>query len=39
MTRFCYLALLAALASIFSSHAQDTKEPPKYFTNSVGMEF
>src|ERR1022692_2905535 len=39
MTRLFCLALAAILASGFPIHAQDKKEPPKNFTNSIGMKF
>src|SRR3974390_1601630 len=44
MTRLFCLALAATLASGFANNAQDKKEPPKKdppkpFTNSIGMKF
>jgi formylglycine-generating enzyme len=39
MTRFFRLSLVVALASIVPIHAQDKKDPPKSFTNSIGMKF
>src|ERR1700722_12977103 len=44
MNRFKCLALIATVANVFSSNAQDKKDPPKKdpakeFTNSVGMKF
>ena len=38
MTRFFCLSLFAALASFNPSQAQQ-KDPPKSFTNSIGMKF
>jgi formylglycine-generating enzyme required for sulfatase activity len=38
MTRLISLSLIVALASSFSSQAQK-KDPPKNFTNSIGMKF
>src|SRR5271167_3878272 len=38
MTRLFCLSLVATLASHLSVHAQP-KEPPKPFTNSLGMKF
>jgi len=38
MTRLFCLALVFALASGFCTHAQQ-KDPPKPFTNSIGMKF
>src|ERR1700704_1674273 len=38
MTRLFCLTLVAALASDFTIHAQP-KDPPKTFTNSIGMKF
>jgi formylglycine-generating enzyme required for sulfatase activity len=38
MTRFFCLSLLVALASNVPIHAQQ-KDPPKNFTNSIGMKF
>jgi formylglycine-generating enzyme required for sulfatase activity len=37
MTRLFSLSLVIALAS--SVHAQEKKDPPKDFTNSIGMKF
>ena len=39
MQRLYCLALAATLASGFATHAQDKKDPPKDFTNSLGMKF
>lgn len=39
MTRLFYLSLIVALASYVPIHAQDKKDPPKNFTNSLGMKF
>ena len=39
MTRFFCITLVATLASGFAVHAQDKKDPPKTFTNSIGMKF
>lgn len=39
MTRLFCLTLIATLASCFSTYAQDKKDPPKHFTNSIGMKF
>jgi len=38
MTRLFCLALIATLASGFATHARQ-KDPPKHFTNSIGMKF
>ncbi len=38
MTRLFFLALMVALASHVPAHAQ-SKDPPKSFTNSLGMKF
>ena len=39
MIRLFFLGLIVALASVFPTHAQDKKDPPKQFTNSIGMKF
>ena len=39
MTRLFYLSLVVALASSVPIQAQDKKNPPKEFTNSIGMKF
>jgi formylglycine-generating enzyme required for sulfatase activity len=39
MTRLFCLSLVAALASHVPIHAQPKKDPPKNFTNSIGMKF
>ena len=42
MKRLCCLALVAAfvtLAGDLAVHAQEKKDPPKDFTNSIGMKF
>src|ERR1700745_2097458 len=39
MNRRVCLALIAILAINIPVHAQDKKEPPKNFTNSIGMKF
>jgi formylglycine-generating enzyme required for sulfatase activity len=43
MCRLCCLALVAILASKFATDAQQKEprqnDPPKNFTNSVGMKF
>jgi len=39
MTRLFCLSLIVAPASWFPLHAQDKKDPPKNFTNSLGMKF
>ena len=39
MTRYFCLSLVVALASQLPTNAQDKKEPPKNFTNSIGMKF
>jgi formylglycine-generating enzyme required for sulfatase activity len=39
MTRLFCLSLIVALTSYVPIHAQDKKEPPKNFTNSIGMKF
>ena len=39
MTRLFGLALIATLASHLPIHAQDKKDTPKNFTNSLGMKF
>src|ERR1019366_5134815 len=42
MKRLCCLALVAAfvtLAGDLAVHAQPKKDPPKDFTNSIGMKF
>ena len=38
MTRLCCLSLIVGLASYVPIHAQP-KDPPKHFTNSLGMKF
>ena len=38
MTRLCCLSLIEGLASYVPIHAQP-KDPPKHFTNSLGMKF
>jgi formylglycine-generating enzyme required for sulfatase activity len=39
MARLYSLSLVVALASQLHLHAQDKKDPPKEFTNSLGMKF
>lgn len=39
MTRRLSLLLVATLGSWFPLHAHDKKDPPKHFTNSIGMKF
>jgi formylglycine-generating enzyme required for sulfatase activity len=39
MTRLFCLTLIVAFASDFPIHAQAKKDPPKTFTNSIGMKF
>jgi formylglycine-generating enzyme required for sulfatase activity len=39
MTRLFCLSLVVALASSVPSQAQEKKDPPKNFTNSLGMKF
>src|SRR5205807_6858281 len=39
MTRYFCIALAAILESVLSAHAQDKKDPPKTFTNGIGMKF
>ncbi|MEI7686729.1 MAG: formylglycine-generating enzyme family protein [Planctomycetota bacterium] len=39
MKRLVCLVLAASLASPYSIDAQDPKDPPKEFTNSIGMKF
>jgi formylglycine-generating enzyme required for sulfatase activity len=39
MTHFFCLSLVVALASGFPIQAQPKKDPPKNFTNSIGMKF
>ena len=39
MTRLICLACVVALASSVPIHAQEKKDPPKEFTNSIGMKF
>ena len=39
MTRLFCLSLVVALASHVPIHAQAKKDPPKDFTNSIGMKF
>ena len=39
MTRLFCLVLAATLASVAPVNAQDKKDPPKDFTNSIGMKF
>ncbi len=39
MTRLLCLSLVVTLASSFSLHAQPKEDPPKEFTNSIGMKF
>src|SRR5271154_1791501 len=39
MTRLFCLTLILALASHLPIQAQDKKDPPKNFTNSIGMKF
>jgi formylglycine-generating enzyme required for sulfatase activity len=39
MTRLFCLSLIVALASHLPIHAQEKKDPPKHFTNSLGMKF
>jgi len=39
MTRFFFLSLSFALASHLPIQAQEKKDPPREFTNSIGMKF
>jgi formylglycine-generating enzyme required for sulfatase activity len=39
MTRLFCLSLVVALTSSVPSQAQDKKDPPKNFTNNIGMKF
>jgi formylglycine-generating enzyme required for sulfatase activity len=39
MRRLVCFVLAASLASAFTIDAQETKDPPKEFTNSIGMKF
>src|ERR1039457_4739585 len=39
MKRFFCLSLVIALASHLPIQAQEKKDPPKNFTNSIGMKF
>ena len=39
MTRLFCLSLVVALASHLPIQAQEKKDPPKDFTNSIGMKF
>src|SRR5450755_3128958 len=39
MTRLICLSLVVALASSVPIKAQEKKDPPKNFTNSIGMRF
>ena len=39
MIRLFFLGLIATLASSLPLHAQEKKDPPKEFTNSIGMKF
>ena len=39
MTRLFCLALVVALSSHLPIQAQEKKDPPKNFTNSIGMKF
>jgi formylglycine-generating enzyme required for sulfatase activity len=39
MTRYLCIVLPAILESVFSFHVEDKKDPPKTFTNSIGMKF
>jgi formylglycine-generating enzyme required for sulfatase activity len=39
MLRLFFLSLIVALASNGPVHAQEKKDPPKNFTNSIGMKF
>lgn len=39
MKWFGCFALIGIVASVFSSHAGDKKDPPKEFTNSIGIKF
>ena len=39
MTRLFCISLVVALASHLPLYAQDKKDPPKNFTNSIGMKF
>ena len=39
MTRLFCLSLVVALASYLPIQAQEKKDPPKDFTNSIGMKF
>ncbi len=37
--RLFFLTLAGMLSLDLSLHAQEKKDPPKHFTNSIGMEF
>jgi hypothetical protein len=39
MTRLFCLSLVVALASHLPIQAQEKKDPPKHYTNSLGMKF
>ena|ERR1051325_6042700 len=39
MTRLFYVALIATLANSLPIHAQEKQDPPKHYTNSLGMKF
>ncbi len=39
MSRLFYLVLVIVLASYVPIHAQPKEDPPKYFTNTLGMKF
>src|SRR3954451_7314773 len=39
MTRLVCLLLVVTFASPFLLHSQEKKDPPKHFTNSIGMKF
>src|SRR6516162_71831 len=39
MPRLFWISLTIALAGSIASHAQEKKDPPKGFTNSLGMKF
>ena len=39
MTRLFCLSLVVVLASYVPIQAQQKKDPPKHFTNSIGMKF
>src|ERR1700677_4740350 len=39
MTRIVVFALAVALASSLPLHAQEEKDPPRHYTNSLGMKF